>query len=252
MRNSESGIKMLGWKKFRNTYLQVPWLFRIVISDRQYDQILSSHRRTFIDWVQRILEKTFWFWPRIIDASSWALGSLDSNRTPYNFMSLDEDAELLLSSVESRCPDLNAQILDIGCNCGRHMIELWRRGYRNLTGVDAMKTALNVFMGRAPDVYHGSNVYHDLFQRFLLNQEDRKFDIVYSHGATIELIHPSFDIVAHLCRVTKSHICLLLCPYNGYPRYWINQFESHNFMVIYRLELTKNADQRLLLVLSRK
>jgi SAM-dependent methyltransferase len=219
----------MDWLRFRNTHLYVPWLFPLVIGNRQFDAVLDGRPRTLRDQIQRALERLLWFWPRVIDARVWATGSPDKPQTPLNYTTLDANGRLLLDWVERVCPDRDALILDLGCNCGRHLIYLAERGYRNLTGVDAMRNALAHFAERAPEVFGLADVHHDLFQRFLARQPDRRFDLSYSHGATIELVHPSFDIVKHLCRVTRSHICLIVVETERYRRDWLRQFARHGF-----------------------
>ncbi|HVY59177.1 MAG TPA: class I SAM-dependent methyltransferase [Xanthobacteraceae bacterium] len=224
---------MSDWVTFRNTHLQVPWLFPLVIGERQFDAVLEGRPRTFADNVQRALERLLWFWPRVIEATPWAAGDIGRLQTPLNYTNVDADARLLLDWVERVCPDRDAAILDVGCNCGRHMIDLAACGYRNLTGVDAMRSALALFAERAPDVFRNSEVRHDLFQRFLMRQPNKRFDLTYSHGATIELVHPSFDIVAHLCRVTRRHICLILIENQAFRRDWLGQFARNGFTLIH-------------------
>jgi SAM-dependent methyltransferase len=189
--------------------------------------------RNLPDKVQRALEKLLWFWPRVIDATDWAAGDTGRDQTPLNYVTVDADAQKLLDAVVRACPDREAPILDVGCNCGRHLIYLAGKGYRNLTGVDAMRAALKFFAERAPDVYAKASINHDLFQRFLMRQPDRKYELTYSHGATIELVHPSFDVVKHLCRVTRTHICLFLHEVDAHSRDWIGQFARHGFELEY-------------------
>jgi SAM-dependent methyltransferase len=224
---------MFDWDKFRNTYLQLPWLFPLVIGDRQFDMVLHGRPRSFGDKIQRALEKMLWFWPRVIDATPWARGATGRDQTPLNYTVVDPDAQLLLDAIIRTCPDKNASLLDVGCNTGRHVIYLAERGYRNLTGVDAMGEAISFFSQRAPDVFRNARINHDLFQRFLSRQADRSFDLSYSHGATIELVHPSFDVVRHLTRVTRSHICLLLHQRHGFRRHWFEQFARNGFELIH-------------------
>ena len=74
---------------------------------------------------------------------------------------------------------------------------------------------------------------HDLFQSFLLNSPNKNFDVSYSVGATIELVHPSFDIVSEMCRVTKKYIFLLIQENSHeYPRFYIYEFKRKNFKLI--------------------
>lgn len=224
---------MLNWIRFRNTYLQVPWLFPAVIGDRQFDAVLQNRPRRLDDYVQRVLERVLWFWPRVIEARGWVAGAAGKAWAPQNYAKMDADGERLLGWVERVCPARDAAILDVGCNCGRHMIYLAHHGYTNLTGVDAMGAAIELFARHAPDVFPKASVHHDLFQRFLMRQPDRAYDTTYSHGATIELVHPSFDIVAHLCRITRRNICLILLENDGFPRDWIGQFARHGFKLLH-------------------
>lgn len=241
----------MDWIRFRNSYLQTPWLFSKVIGDRQFDATLEDRPRTFWGVIQRALEKALWFWPRVIDASLWVRGAEGKLQNPLSFKDIDNDARLLLGWVERVCPDKNATILDIGCNCGRHLIELSHRGYKNLVGVDVMKAALDLFAERSPDVFKATEIHFDLFQRFLMKQPDRRFDLTYSHGATIELVHPSFDVVAHLCRVTKTHICLLLNCNNGFPRNWVRKFTNQGFVLLHSEEPIPGDKELCLFVFQR-
>ncbi len=239
------------WARFRNTYLQAPWLFPLVIGDRQFDAALENRPRTFADKAQRALERLLWFWPRVIEATPWASGAAGRLQTPFNYTAIDGDARLLLEWVERVCPDRDAAILDVGCNCGRHLIELARRGYGNLTGVDAMGSALALFAEQAPDVYRACRIHHDLFQRFLMRQPDESFDLTYSHGATIELVHPSFDIVAHLCRVTRRFICLILLENDAFRRDWLRQFARNGFTLLHGRRPIAPGSGASLIVLQR-
>jgi SAM-dependent methyltransferase len=223
----------MDWLRFRNTHLQFPSLFPLVIGDRQFDAVLHGRPRDLRDQAQRALERLLWFWPRVVDATVWAAGAADKRQTPLNYTTLDVKARLLLHWVEQVCPDREAALLDLGCNCGRHLVELAGRGYRNLTGVDAMGSALALFAEQTPDVFNKAEIHHDLFQRFLAHQPNARFMVTYSHGSTIELVHPSFDVVAHMTRVTRGHICLILNEHELYRRAWIEQFARSDFALVH-------------------
>ena len=242
---------MTDWVKFRNTHLQASWLFPLVIDDRSFDAILAGRPREARGVIQQILERTLWFWPRVVDATAWATGQPGKPQTPENYKEIDAHALLLLDWVKRVCPDGDAPIADIGCNCGRHIIELASAGYRNLTGVDAMGSALAMFEARAPTVFAQAKIHHDLFQRFLMRQPDRHFDTIYSHGSTIELVHPSFDVVAHMGRITRGHICLILTEGEYFRRDWLGQFARRGFLPIHIERVTNPENGSNLVVLRR-
>jgi SAM-dependent methyltransferase len=238
----------MDWLRFRNTHLYFPWLFPLVIGDRQFSAVLDGRPRTLRDQIQRALERLLWFWPRVIDARVWAAGGPGKPQTPYNYTTLDANGRLLLDWVERVCPNRDAPILDLGCNCGRHLIHLAARGYSSLTGVDVMRNALAHFADRAPEIFSTANIHHDLFQRFLVGQPDKRFDLIYSHGATIELVHPSFDIVKQLCRVTRSHICLIVVETEKYRRDWVRQFARHGFTLKYGVAVAPDSEVNMIVL----
>ena len=241
---------MSDWDEFRNTHLQLHWLFPLVIGDRQFDAVLQDRPRDLQDKALRALEKALWFWPRVVDAKVWATGEPGRQQTPLNYTALDGYGVRLVEAVEAVCPRRDAQILDVGCNCGRHLTYLAGKGYQRLVGVDAMKSALELFKQRSPEIAGRVELHHDLFQRFLMRQPDGRFDVSYSHGATIELVHPSFDVVGHLTRITRGHVCLLLQETNGFRREWLKLFKQHGFETV-SSEVVHERDGLRLLVLRR-
>jgi SAM-dependent methyltransferase len=222
------------WGRFRNTFLQLPFLFRLVIRDRDFDELLVGHRRAGLSAkVQRLLEKALWFWPRITDAFDWSQGDEGRPYTPQNYVTIDTQAEIVLTEIMRYAPDRATEILDLGCNSGRHLNALYQAGYRRLTGVDVMRTALDTFRVTFPATAASTAIFHDLFQRFLERQSDLSYDMVYSHGATLELVHPSFDIVRHLARITRNHVVLYVHEHgHAYPRMWAYQFRRRGFYLV--------------------
>jgi putative transferase (TIGR04331 family) len=130
-------------------------------------------------------------------------------------------------------------------------IALYEVGYRNLVGVDAMRSAISLFAERAPAAFSGSEVHHDLFQRFLMRQPDGRFELTYSHGSTIELVHPSFDVVAHICRVTRRHVCPLITESEYFRRDWTRQFDRRGFRLVHPEPLRDPVNGAKLFVFSR-
>jgi len=222
------------WLRFRNTFLQTPFLFDLIIKDANFDDLLALRQNlTIASKVQRLMEKCLWFWPRIVDAKAWAQGRAGRSQTPLNYIDLDIASELLLKEVRRYAPDRRSYILDVGCNSGRDLNALYQSGYRNLAGVDVMGAALELFKSKFPETANCAKISHDLFQRFLRAQKDQSYDLIYSHGATLELVHPSFDIVRHLCRVARKHVVLYINEYgHAYPRFWIYEFWRRGFYLV--------------------
>src|SRR6185369_2501979 len=154
-------------RRFINTFLACPWLFDLIVRDRDFRDLLDNRiKRDARYLISRILHKTLWFWPRIIDARVWTEGGTGKQFRPENFLSIDASSQALCDAVDTYATDKVERILDLGCNTGRHLHDLHQRGFRNLVGVDAMKAALDLMTVQFPNVASSTELHHDLFQRF--------------------------------------------------------------------------------------
>jgi SAM-dependent methyltransferase len=233
-----------------HSYLTPRFLFNKVISDKDFKTLLNqtSHKNSLSYLLFRRLRKIVFFWPTIVDADSWIVGDFGKYRDPSHFKDLRSGIDiLLLEKVLEHTINKDAPVLDLGCNSGRHLEYLHKNGLRNLSGVDVMKSALMYFQERCPDAYEDSTIHHDFFQHFLRNEMDKKYETVYSVGATIELVHPSFDIIGEICRVANSYVVILVQEnYHSYPRFYVTEFERNQFKLVYSLRPIRESTVSLL------
>lgn len=220
-------------RKFRNTFLNCHWLWSCVINDRDYDVVLNP-KAGQVSALKTNLLKIFRFWPRVIEAGNWAVGDIGvKGCDPEDFKKINPHSTFLVKSVIERSESKNDKILDLGCNCGRFLNELAVAGYDNLHGVDISKSALDRMTEWFPATQGKVDARHDLFQRYLLNRDDKEFDITFTHGATIELVHPSFPIVREVCRVTKKYAVLMINENDQrFPRFWEYEFLRAGFVPV--------------------
>jgi hypothetical protein len=70
-------------------------------------------------------------------------------------------------------------------------------------------------------------------KNYFIRTEDKFFDVVYTHGATVELIPPTFDLIFEISRIVKK-FAILLINENGhaFPRFWRYEFNKNNFKII--------------------
>ena len=226
---------------FRNTYFTGPrWLFRMVISSKSADAVLTAvaprpgSPRSILapsPWerLRRKLRPSFW--PYIGDAEPWATAAEDGWYAPSTYV-IDEPGPLLIRLMKTSTPA--DSVLDLGCNSGANLNFLYQAGYRNLYGVDASGAALAHFARTFSETSEVADIRHDLFQCYLLDCPDGMVDIVHSNGATLELVHPSFPIVAEICRVARRAVYVDIQERgHAYPRDYIAQFQRHGFHLVY-------------------
>lgn len=221
------------WIKFRNTFLYATWLWGLVIRDADAEAVLAgelSAKKGGAAIVEKILRRVLWFWPRLVEARIW----VDEKCDPAPFRELTPDSALLVMETFGRIKDPGDAILDIGCNCGRHLAALADLGCTNLYGVDVNGLALEVMWQWFPQLSGVCIAEKDLIQRYLNKCDSQKFDIVITRGATVELIHPSYPLVRELCRVSKSYVILLIQENaQGYSRFWTYEFARQGFQLTY-------------------
>ena len=163
------------------------------------------------------------------DALIWA------NETHYKtaFYSVIHPEEMILVDYICSHVQKNASILDICCNQGRFLLELRRRGFSKLYGFDIMDQAIQTLRQSEdynPDLIH---VEHCLAQDYFLDKADNAFDWAITYTATIELIHPEFDIFKALGRTVRKGMILVINE-NGhaYPRFYRLLHRLHGFRIL--------------------
>ena len=139
----------------------------------------------------------------------------------------------LFGEIEARIAK-DESMLDLGCNCGFILSTLKKLGYNKLSGVDICRNAIEYgkkkFDLSGIELSVGS--YEEVLPRFV--SDNRKFDLVYSGGASISLVHPSFDIIKHMCAMSRKYV--IMVSENGlgftYPRLWEYEFNRNGFIMV--------------------
>lgn len=175
----------------------------------------------------------YFFMPTSIDFVIWFLrDGLDEVKRPSDFNTIDERSTIYLDLIDEHT-DADFHILDVGCNCGRHLNALFGRGYRKLTGVDISKNALALMGEWFPDLCAYAKLNHATFEEFFTRQDDLSYDCTITYGATIENVNPVFDIVGHMCRVSRKNVIINInVDGHAYPRFWIKEFAKNGFRLV--------------------
>ena len=205
--------------------------FKFRISDEAFDEALKSNAGADSSSTKELRRLRPWFWPSIADAGDWVRSEVRGKYDPLQY--LRTEPRPLLAHLIQRIPS-SESVLDLGCNSGADLNLLYQEGFRKLYGVDASGAALGVFASKYPETFRCAEVRHELFQRYLMRSPDRFVDVLHSHGATLELIHPSFPLVSEICRVVRKAVFIdVLEEGHAYPRDYIREFERNGFRLVY-------------------
>ncbi|MGZ8229703.1 MAG: class I SAM-dependent methyltransferase [Burkholderiales bacterium] len=153
----------------------------------------------------------------------------EKHPTVSAFEGIDPASQAQMDEIMALAPERDAAILDLGCNVGRHLAYLHAHGYRNLRGVDWSESAIRDMAQRYPDMHAHAKLTRASFQDFL-SAAVEPMDLVYTRGATFELVHPSFPLIRHVCRIAKRHAVLVISEAgHAYPRFWEYEFAREGF-----------------------
>ena len=218
-------MNLIYLKKFINSFLYPRFLYGLIINETSYFKILQNNKP------KSFLKKIFYFYPTIIESYTWAKGGKNEYRDPTHFIKLRIGLDDVFINYFVKNISHKDKTLDLGCNSGRHLNSLNNKGYKNLYGVDIMEKAFQHFKKEFPETFKVVNLEKNFIQRYLINTNSNFYDTLYTIGATIELIHPSFDVIGQMCRVTKKNIIILIQPdAHNYPRYYQLEFLRHGFV----------------------
>jgi SAM-dependent methyltransferase len=137
---------------------------------------------------------------------------------------MDPASEVMLNELTSLAGGKNTSFLDMGCNQGRHLNYLYEMGYKNLTGIDFSSLAMENMQKQFPQVYSACKIINTSFQKYFAHDQE-EVDIVYSRGATLEIVHPSFPIIRKICQIARQYVVIVINEAgHSYPRFWEYEF----------------------------
>lgn len=215
------------WRKFVHSYLTPKFLWQLVIRDYN---LPSKKRNKYLHKLTFFFSKIFWFWPTLQDALFWSDVGIGETMGPQDYLEISPHSKTLVNELLHRCDNANRSFLDLGCNRGRFLNILFKSGMKNIEGVDICASAIDIAIKETPEFLSNKSLHLKTIQEFLLDKSSFSVDIVYTHGATVELIPSSFPLVREICRITRDSVILYISESDYlYPRFWEREFSRFNF-----------------------
>ena len=153
----------------------------------------------------------------------------------FNPQSLSPRSETIITMLKSRITT-DTKILEVGCNVGRNLNHLHKKGYEQLAGIEISHHAVKRLRQAYPDL---DSVKIDIgpAENILSLYGTGLFDVVFTM-AVIEHIHPSSKILfSEIARVALQYV-LTIEPRNAhsshrqYPWDVVKEFENVGLKLI--------------------
>lgn len=224
--NIKDKPKFLFFKRIVNTFFS-PKIHGRFNKGNAFKGNIGKKKLNKIELFFHKITHRLWFFPSMYSAKFWVDFKKDGDRGYTTFMKIDDKALFLIENLKKLISNKNIPILDIGCNVGRFLNVLAKDGCTNLTGIDINQLAINDSYSVYPDLVDKAEMKCDTIQNFLVNAKDNEFELIYTMGATVELVHPTFPLVKKLTMVTSKYVCLLVNETELYARFWEIEFRRN-------------------------
>lgn len=120
----------------------------------------------------------------------------------------DNRSEYLVKLVQKHV-NISASILEIGCNVGRNLNELFQSGYKKLTGVEISAGAVTLMQKAFPEMSKHAKILTVPIEDVIKNFRDNSFDLVFTMAVLMH-IHPDSEFVfEEIARITRRFLMLV-------------------------------------------
>ena len=143
-------------------------------------------------------------------------------------------------NLANRFGSKSGSILELGCNVGRNLFYLWQSGFKNVSGIEINKRALEIKRKSFPVIDQGS-IYSGSFEDIIPGIESKKFDVVFSM-AVLEHIHPRSNFIfKEMVRICKKYFITIEIEDSSsarvFPRNYQEVFEKLGCTILYQENL---------------
>jgi SAM-dependent methyltransferase len=138
-------------------------------------------------------------------AERWRHAARGSSMGYQHYLETDEIAARLLAEIRARAGPQDA-VLDLGCNVGRDLNELWKSGYRRLTGVEIGLEPVRAMREVFPEMAAGSRIINKSMTEAVRGFGDAEFELVYTHGSLSHVSAREQFVFDHMCRIARRWI----------------------------------------------
>jgi len=170
----------------------------------------------------------------------------ENKHVPKNYLKLQNSSFFLINCLEEKINILkknfvnNISVLDMCCASGRHLKALQKTFGNKVDYYGFEINEKNKFYTEKyfPKLFLNSSIkYCDI--REFYNKNRLKYSISFTHGRSIDLVEPDFDLIKSICDTTEYYV--ILCNLSNkskssYFRFWDYEFDRNGFKLLKHFE----------------
>ncbi|MCP4218711.1 MAG: class I SAM-dependent methyltransferase [bacterium] len=173
-------------------------------------------------------------------------GTGEIKAKPEKYARHDDSVEKLFQDI---LPYLTSQsnILEIGCNAGRSLEYLFRKGFTKLTGIEIGVKALETFQQVFPETYNSTRVMAGNAVDEIRKLETDAYDLVFTHSVLVNIGAGHNAFFAEMCRVCRGYILIMESEgtSSAFPRDFEKMFAKHGYAMVAYKWLVWNEEKKL-------
>jgi 2-polyprenyl-3-methyl-5-hydroxy-6-metoxy-1,4-benzoquinol methylase len=134
----------------------------------------------------------------------------DKNNSPELY--LDNEITLrrskYLYEVISKHFTTDIKILELGSNVGRNLNYLYKKGYKNLLGIEINKNAIEIMTKEYPELSKNVGIVNNPIEEVIGQFDDKHFDLIFSMAVLEHIHHDSEWIFGEMIRISKNMLII--------------------------------------------
>lgn len=139
----------------------------------------------------------------------WESRDIGEKHGPDAYLGEDNTTYLLFDDLLNVL-DTKTSFLDIGCNAGRNLNYLFKKGFRDLAGIDINPVSINEVMKKEfPDLFNMGTFYVGNAAHVIKNITDERYDVVFSNGVLEHISPENMGLFKDMVRVCRRYIVVI-------------------------------------------
>ncbi|MDP3787110.1 MAG: class I SAM-dependent methyltransferase [Candidatus Omnitrophota bacterium] len=164
----------------------------------------------------------------------------DGKNIPSEYLK-DRERSIFLLNLAKRYIEEGQKVLEIGCNVGRNLNELFLSGFYDLSGVEISKNAVEMMRKAYPDMAGKIKIYNGAVESFIEDFKDNSFDLVFTMAVLEHIPTESEFIFSHMARIAKKNLITIEdergLSWRHFPRNYKKIFEKLGLKQIQEISL---------------
>lgn len=130
-----------------------------------------------------------------------------SGNNPEDYAKHIERSAFIHDLFVKNCVGETLSVLELGCNMGRNLNYLFEKGYKNLSGIEISKNAIEYGCKEYPLL--AAEIYNNSIENIIRNFAEDEFDVVFTCAVLMHLHVNSDWVFSEIIRIAREFIVIV-------------------------------------------